>query len=454
MSRDELRNASNTLDDTEEQINLDNEASSIFQRVHDLLAAFARLKVTKDLSEAETDIASIHDSWIYARLLNTQSKHPLTPIVKQWLIEQTAKQITPEYDRKHPVAVLRHPMGNIREITFVDADTARLREFATPESKEQVKELQLTFDFAKPPPSILPVVVPLEVVQPHGLPLTTKAGAVSHVLRIFDEALMALEPRQHQTDIMFRLGDLINYLYPDGKFNRTNQLPYIINALETLHFHATVPFDQGTSELGYWRPVSVRTRVPHDAKNDYKIYLDVKLPPDSRQGMMVEKAIMRQLGKQSAPKYYAYRIACWIFDKYGTTPKGLINPTQPIQTRNNTGQLVGSTGKVILSPRGKPITDAYHPTAVKQLDREPNPDAIKRYPVLSNNDLILACYPNGYNPKTRARDLDRAKTHWRELEKRRIIAIVEEKDGWRIVPSETHIKAYRGLKEAIKKSNH
>lgn len=389
----------------------------------------------------------LHTAWIKALEENPHLKHPLAPIIQAWTQEQNAKHVTKAYDQKHPVAVLKYPLGSIRELTFVDADAAQLREFATPESVKQVDSQQV-FDFARYPPSVLSDITPLEVTHPGDLPLTTKKGAVSHVLRIFDEALMALEPRETRADIMFTLGDLISCLYPDGKFNRTNQLPYIINALEVLHFYATVPWDNGQ---GRWRPVVVRTPLAPDAKNDAKIFLDVKLPPDARQGMMVEKAILRQLGKESAPKYHAYRTACWLWDKYGTTPKGLIDPTRPVEKRNDTGQLVDSTGNVIVTPRGKAITNTYHQRAISQLDRERNP-AADRYPVLSDNDLILACKPHGLDPKSRARELERAKKHWRDLESRGIVVIVEERDGWRIMPSETHLRAYRGLQKASKKS--
>ncbi len=402
--------------------------------------------------DANDGILAIHRIWTIATILNKKLKHPLAPIVRAWLIDQNAKHITKEYDDKHPVGVFKTPMGSIRELSFIAPGDARLREFATPESTDQ-----LQLPSAQEKPSILPPVVPLEVAHPHGLPTQTKKGAVSHVLRIFDEALMALEPSETQANIMFTLGELLGYLYPgyqreDGsynhtKFNRTNQLPYIINALEVLHFYATVPWDNGN---GRWRPVVVRTPLRPDAKNDAKIFLDVRLPPDARQGMMVEKAILRQLGKESAPKYYAYRIACWLLDKYGTVQGKLSDPTRPVERRNDATHLLAN-GKRIVSPQGKPITNLYNTNAVRQLPREPNPDAIQRYPVLSDEDLILACFPNTIDKNPRQL-LKRAKGYWTELEKEGIVSIQKEKSGWRILPSERHLKAHRGLREAIKKS--
>ena len=382
------------------------------------------------------------------------SHHPalLVPLAKAWLIEQTAKHVTAEYDRKHPVAVLKHPMGSIRETTFVDADTATLRDFATPSRCKQAEAPQLRFDFAQEAQSILPDIMPLEIAPPMGLQPTTKKGSVSHVVRVFFEALMALEPRQRQADLMFTLDDLINYLYPDGKFNRTLQLPYIINALDILHFYATVPFkEDDKGNIGYWRPVVVRTRLAPDDRNDKKIFLDVKLPPDATQGMIVEKSIMRMLGKQSAPKFNAYLTACWLWDRYGTVKGKLIDPTRPVENRNEQGQLVDPTGKVIVTPRGTPITNLYHPRSISQLERERNP-AADHYPVLSEEDLILACNLNGYKRNSRRMVLQRAKGYWTALEKEGIISIHKVREGWRIMPSKNHLQTHRAVREASKKS--
>ena len=375
--------------------------------------------------------------------------HPLYAVVEAWLQEQTTKHVSREYDRKHPAAVIKHQMGSIRDINFVDIGDATLRKFASPERGEQIQTPQLLFDFAEDAPSILPAVMPLHVAHPMGVKATTRKGAVSHVVRIFFEALMALEPSKHQADIMFRLGDLIDYLYPDGIFNRTNQLPHIIKALDILHFHATVPFRDDQGDLRAWRPVTVKSPIDINAKNDTPVFMRVDLPPDAQQGYIILKKIHRHLGKVSGPKFNAYHAAAWLWDRHGTVKGKLIDPTRPIEKRNDTG-LVDSTGKPIVTAKGKPITNLYHHRAVTQLERERNP-AADRYPVLSETDLILACNPNGHNPKTRKRDLKRAKEHWTEMEKSGIICIERLPQGWRIMPGTAHMKGYRGAKDAQKK---
>ena len=131
--------------------------------------------------DVTTRIQNTHERWETQREIYPKLKHPLAPIIRAWQRDQTTQSITPEHDRKFPLAVLKHPMGNFRDLSFVDIETARLREFAAPQRIEQV-DLQGYFDFAQQPPSILPDVMPLEVAHPLGLKPTTKKGAVSHVI--------------------------------------------------------------------------------------------------------------------------------------------------------------------------------------------------------------------------------------------------------------------------------
>lgn len=390
------------------------------------------------------EIVEIHKFW---DAINKKHKgafaHPLEPIVGAFLQEITAKNIPEGEDRKHPVAVLKHPLGSIREVQFSEADTAWLREFSTPES---ITQEQLSLDLA--PQSLLPDVLPLDIATPLGVEFKTRPGAVSHTLRIFFEALMALEPKQTQANISFALGDLIKYLYPDGKFHRTNQLPYILNALDVLHFYATVPFQQVSGTLGKWRPVVVRNVLNTSSKNDALIFLDVSLPPDAQQGMLVEKQVLRMLGKKSAPQFSAYLSACALWDKYGTAKGKLIDPTRPITNRNTDGYLMDAKGNELRGTDGKRIKNPYSPNAITQLEREPNPSRTK-YPILSNDDLIKACNLGQTNPRTAWK---RAQKHWTQMEMDGIVSIERFKEGWRIMPSENHMKSYRAMTEAIKKS--
>ncbi|GEM_PF-1446143 len=410
---------------------------------------FALLKHSYGVDSLEDGVVAIHELW---KEVNKKHKgefyHPLEPIVEAYLKETTAKHITAEYDRKHPAAILKSgTMGSIKDVNLSDTDTvARLREFATPKSITQVERLQL-IDVEQAPQTVLPDVTCLEIASPLGITPKTRKGAVSHTLRIFYEALMALEPNQTQENISFTLGNLIDYLYPNGKFNRTNQLSYILDALGILHFYATVPYEIESGRIGKMRPVVVRNALDRNSKYDDKIFLNVRLPPDTIQGMLVEKQILRLLGQQSAPKFSAYLSSCTVFDKYGTVKGSIIDPTRPKVNRNTEGYIVDVDGNKLHKRGGKRIKNLYDSDAIAQLEREPNPNR-EKYPILSNSDLIKAC--NLQHLRNQREALRRAKQYWEELENENIVRIERFREGWRIMPSESHVNTYRAVVHAIK----
>lgn len=372
-----------------------------------------------------------------------ETEHPCVPVVKAWIQEQIATRITPEHDRKYPIAVLKHPVGSVRGITFGERDTGQV--FQTPERTVQVQlELDLGTQL-----SVLPAIMPLQAVQTSHLKRQTKSGALSHEIRIFFEAMMALRPSQRRADLMFRLGDLIEYLYPNGKFNWTLQIPHIERALAVLHNSATIPWIDDQGSLRQWRPVSVRAPIPSDATRDTPVYLDVVMPPDAKRGHMVIKHIHRMVGMKSAAQWNAYHVACFLWDKYSTVKGKLVDPTRPVEKRDAQNRLVDATGKPLVTRNGKAIKSPYHKEAIPQLQREPNPDTIKRYPILSTEDLIRACFPNGYKKGSRRVYLQRAKKHWEVLEAAGYILIHKDRTGWRILPPEEHLNAHRALRKSV-----
>ena len=181
-----------------------------------------------------------------------------------------------------------------------------------------------------------------------------------------------------------------------------------------------------------------------DSKNDAPAYMRVDLPPDARQGYMILKHIHRLLGKVSGPQFNAYHVAASLWDKHATVNGKLIDPTRPIDRRNEKGEIVDKDGVPILTVRDKPITNLYHESVIAQGEREDNP-AADRYPVLSKSDLITACMPKTQDTK-HSRLWEKAKAYWVGLEQIGIIRIKRERNGWRIFPSQEHLAAYRGVK--------
>ena len=385
----------------------------------------------------------LHTTWKEAHAkAKSKIDHPFHSVVSEWIKTQIATPITTEKDQRSPLAVLKHPLGNVRELAFTENDTGQV--FKTPERLEQI---QMNLDIGEEA-SVLPSIMPLQVVKTAIMKPKTKAGAVSHELRIFFEAMMALKPSQRRADLMFRLGDLIGFLYPNGKFNWTNQMPHIKRALEVLHTYATVPWVDDQGKLREWRPVAVRSPLIDEAIRDTPIFIEVQMPPDAKRGHMVIKNIHRHIGMRSAAQWNAYHVAAYLWDKYGTVKGKLVDPTRPIEIRDDQNRLVGPNGKPLVTRAGKEIKTPYHTEAIAQLEREPNTDAIQRYPVLTNEDLIVACYPNGYLKRNRREYLSRAKKHWQRLQDDGHIYIHKERDGWRILPSAEHLKAHRALRKS------
>ena len=170
--------------------------------------------------------------------------------------------------------------------------------------------------------------------------------------------------------------------------------------------------------------------------------------------MLVEKAIIRELGKLSAAQFNAYLAACWLFNRYGRNPQGgLIDPTMPNpdNPRDERGALLhpGSLTP-IRNEKGKIVEDIYHPAAVKVLERVIRAEADK-YPTLTFEELTRACYPGAQletMPRYNYRQYkSRALQAWNELEAKGYIRIRKYEHDWQILPSERHLNLHRALKK-------
>ena len=391
----------------------------------------------------------LHQAWLLALEQDTKLSHPIVPLVRAWLQEQSAKRVTPDYDKKHPGGVLKSSLRSVRDVIVSQANgtekVGQLRGISAPAPESQQIELP-GFEMQ----SILPAVLPLENVRMVDGMETTKRGSVAMPIRLFFEALMALNPKETQVDLHIKLGDLLHFLNPDGKYHRTNHLPYVLQGLHSL-YDLRIPYrenpDKPDTEVD-WIPVLPRTVPNPNSGDDASIILEVKLPPDARGGMMVEKDILRRIGKQSSAKFNAYLSACWIFDRYGTTPKGIIDPTKPAAQRDTEGYLTDGNGKRIFNDSGKPIKNRYHAQNIAAGERVGN-EAREQYPILSFEDLTRACFPKGFDTRHRVNYRKRALKAWDTLEADGIIRIEKYQHGWRILPSDTHIGRYRGLKKNV-----
>ena len=396
------------------------------------------------LLKANETIEHFHDCWLEDLENNPDAEHPLLERIKEWASTRKAKKVSAEYDRIHPVGIVKSGFSNVRDLTLGERDTDQLAKIAgiyqPPDTHSQINIPDME------PESKIPEILSLHVASNIGLTSTTKSGAVSLPIRIFFEALMALDPRETRAELQIQLGDLLTFLNPN-RYNRTNHLPHVVNALHSLQ-NATIPYVENPGGPGLWipvRPVNLPTR---ESKNDFPIRIDVSLPPDATAGAAVEKSVMRLLGKKSAPRFSAYLVACSIFDKYATSEKGLARDSKPIERRDSDGWLLNADGNRILTRSGKPIKNAYKADALRVLDREINLHGIQKYPILPFTDLIKACFPSGYPPKEERHYLKRAKKYWESMEADGIIRIQKHWNGWRILPSESHYRLHKAVRVA------
>ena len=185
------------------------------------------------------------------------------------------------------------------------------------------------------------------------------------------------------------------------------------------------------------------------------------MPPDDKGGVLVEKAIIRKLGGESAAQFYAYLSSCWIFNRYGRNRNGgLINPTMPDpdSQRNEQGHLLHpETHDAIFNEKGKPVSDIYHPAAIRVLNRVDR-DQASTYPVLPFPDLTRACFPDKrYKRMSKKHQWEyrrRSLAAWEALEQAGYIRINRDHpDGWQIVPSDRHISLHKAILDAAQKKN-
>lgn len=407
-----------------------------------------------DLDAFAKSVEFFHLVWNAALKNQNDLKHPIAPLVKAWYEdwehENNAKHITRKYDQQRPAAIIdRQNMGSIRDFAPRIEPNGEAKIITKPES-------QLVFDFL--PTSPLPDVLPIHYFKvwdirkekfasaPH-----SRRGIIAMPIRLAFETLMAMGQNSTRDTIRWLLGDLMCLLNPDGKFHRTNFLPVLLNGLHALDGMHIVHYENPDNEksIGFWKPFAVR-RIPDTTSGDESnIIIEADLMPFTG-GMLVSKNPIRLTGKRSSPQFNAYLTACYLFDKYGTVKGKLIAPTRPIGSRNADNHLIDPTGKVIVTQKGAPVSNIFHPSALALLDRAPNP-ARDKYPVLSDADLIKACYPSGYKKLQHAKYLTRAKKAWCALETMEVVCIEKLSQGWRIMPGNIHLGHHRGVRRTSTK---
>lgn len=383
-------------------------------------------------------------------------KHPLAPIVDVCYEIYNVREITREYERTHTVAVMKHPRGNIPHVSDLPPTNA----MPQPQSMEQ-----LVIDFLDPNPTFPPNLLSLIKVHDNGI-TRTKGGAVSHAFRLAIEGLMMLEPGMTERKYFMTLGEVIDNLQsrfyrgnededtPPKRsdiFHRTNQMPYILDALNILDDHLTIPFRHIDGQIyDSWLPVKIRTRIEQDTSYNAPVFFEVSLPPDATQGYAIFKPYVRYLGFLSLPKLYAYSAYCSLMDKLGTRNGGMIRSTKPDGTIcPKTGGIIDPrTNQLVRNENGKIVKNLYDSAAVKQLDRVPNPEAERCYStIVLKHELIQECHLGEQNLPT-WRKWQLAQKHWEWLKDEGYVDFEIHPTGYRFYPTDDLANQYHGVKIA------
>lgn len=272
---------------------------------------------------------------------------------------------------------------------------------------------------------------------------------------------MTLEPSMTERKYFMTLGEVIDNLqsrfYRGNEdkdtplrrsdiFNRTNQMPYILDALDILDDHLTIPFRHIDGQIyDSWLPVKIRTRIEQGTNYKAPVFFEVSLPPDATQGYAIYKPYVRYLGFLSLPKLYAYSAYCSLMDKLGTRNGGMIRSTKPDgKICPKTGGVIDPrTNQFIRNEKGNIVKNLYDSAAVKQLDRIPNPAAKKYYSAIApTHELIEACCLEEQNlPEWRKWQL--AQDHWGWLKDKGYVNFEIHRTGYRFystddLPNQRH----------------
>ena len=413
----------------------------------------------ENVGDMETFIIALglgvfHAEWEAKSKRDPEVKHPLASLIEAWFklprrVEPVRKPtgIAPRFasirDRRHKPILLEQlpdlpgPQGNLTAY-LPGLEPRPQRMIAAP-------ELHL-FDFA-------------------GGTSMKKGRAAPISLRLFFELLMSvpLEARDFDCRLEVSLRDLRDWFYPpveraDGEsrssYKPSKHLPLIHRGIHEVHNLYVEATPKGAKAPEAWHPIVARSRPLRDLNSQARFLID--LPPGSTRGALIDRRVARVLGLKSALHYRAYISLCYFWDYYGHTENGKrsIQSTRPLVARNSNGLIVDRQGMPMLDRAGKPIKrwkqgipldKSGRPTSWKYAEREINPEGLRRYPVLTDDDLMDLCYSTldggTVTGNTLLQRLHRSKDALRDMRDQGYIILVEDavnnfgdRKGWQILP--------------------
>ena len=324
--------------------------------------------------------------------------HPLTPLIKAW------------YDRFSPVNPEKKRFGIVPRAAYEGLVPAMSRP-ATPKKEASLPPLpvggftpeSMAYLPGLAPPTRPDIAPPLAMFDATGIQSLAQGRGAPLGLRLWLETLMCA-PVGYRTKTRFHLSlrEVVEWLWPHDRYPRLK--PDRRDALAAafkLIDQARLPWEgecMGRWGSGWWRPVSVVGLPSVDLESS--VILDVELPPGSGNGPLVDRAMLRIFGLDSAPAYRAYLNLAYLWDRRGTYHGRRITATRPTVRRNGAGNIVDGKGRVIANRDGSPSTNWAHRRAVRTGEDETNPAAERSglLRVYTPDDLVTLCFPQGVGP--------------------------------------------------------
>lgn len=233
-------------------------------------------------------LSEIHARWIDEG--EKGGRHPFTPIVRAWI--NRPRKVRAEA-RADPIL----PAINLRE--HPARTSGRLAFGGIWQESDGVPDGQLPLI----PAPTGPRVPLLELVDVAGVPVMARGRGAPLDLRLCVAVATAvpLSHRHERVELVSSVREVRDFLFPN-KWRRVRDWPRIRAALWRLNNFAVPTDDRG----GLWLPFRPWTIPGEAAGLDDPVRLEVRLPPGSGSGPVIDRGELARLGVESAPRFRAY----------------------------------------------------------------------------------------------------------------------------------------------------
>ena len=322
----------------------------------------------------------LHARWA-ERPAGQHGKHPLAPLIEVWLARQP---IDPD---QRPTGIVPMPF------TFLTNRKARA---ALPDLTGRRSEgaFQVGEQMELPGLGSHEGEVPALISLLDGANAgnwRNRSGNASVFARIFTEALLSV-PTAARRGVECRFSIAVSEAVGDwlawNPKNYRARAPKTGLALEKAldrFYEARIP----VGKTGWYLPL-IPWGVSGFRMQD-RLGFVASIPSAGTVGPLVNRVLMRQIGKLNAAAYRAYLWLSFDWNRYGSHAGQLIRPHRQHVLRDPRGRLLDRDGNLILHRSGRAARSNWHDLAVLTGKAEWNP-ARARYPRYSRADILRMCF--------------------------------------------------------------